>query len=100
MRKFGELSRKEQVELFEAMLDGKTVQWKYNEEGDWAAKKATNFENNFFYRIKYTPKDIWVNEYGNNTMNYYPHSTKESAEQAVMRGYKRKAVHYREVIDE
>jgi hypothetical protein len=90
---------KKAIEVMQAFVDGKTIQIKtagrwfdtiMNPLWDW-------YETD--YRIKPTePKEIWVNEYAD--WNGHGCITEAQALDTAHAGVIRKAVHYREVIEE
>lgn len=105
------MNTKEKIEVMQAWEDGKPIQyktsirdmwndWEYSYEPNWNWEECK-------YRIKPGPKEIWVNEFSyqefEDDLLGYAYSDKQSAiNEATRSVYKpiKKAVKYREVIDE
>jgi hypothetical protein len=87
------------VEVVQARLAGKRIQWRYLDEDHWFPLPK-QYEWNFFtceFRVE--PKTIYVNEYANGW-----HAAYDDRETAVRSADKavavRVAVPYREVVEE
>lgn len=68
MKKFGELSLEEKMDVFKACLEGKKVEWcspNMFTRGKWSDKTNLSFSDEHYYRIKPQPREFWVNEYNN-----------------------------------
>lgn len=93
---------KKAIEVMQAFVDGKTVQHFSRALGWLDFKDGVNSPSwcwdGVNYRIKPEPKDIWVNEYDGYWGTAW--GTKEEAENGVGQYATRKAVRYREVIEE
>lgn len=88
---------KKAIEVMQAFVDGKTVQ--VSAAAGWESTPTPCWSWDICeYRIKPAePKNIWVNEYKNFT---YLHESAEDANKNAGPTAVRKAVHYREVIEE
>lgn len=88
--------------IIQAMADGKEIQTKIvrtDGSHQWVTQHCLDFtgkpEN---YRIKPEPKEIWVNEYANTGVA--AHTSKDAAVRNAGVAATRKAVRYREVIED
>jgi hypothetical protein len=93
---------KKAIEVMQAFVDGKTVQCS-EPEGEagygWRAEKEPLWQwDNFRYRVKPEPKEIWVNEYSDGRK--YSYDCRDNAISGAGKTPSRKAVRYREVIEE
>jgi hypothetical protein len=92
---------KKAIEVMQAFVDGKVVQADIH--GRWLDIGPPNSMywdfTRYNYRIKPEPKEIWVNEYENGYDDFLYHD-KETAESRAAPYALRKAVRYREVIEE
>lgn len=81
-----------------AFAEGKEVEFYDDIDGKWVT--ATNLRFSYapdMYRIKRVPKEIWVNEY---PVRLAAHISEGRAKQHALNGAVRKAVHYREVLED
>lgn len=103
-------SIQEQLAILQALADGHAIEWRQKKpngtSGDWEERqwKLCNFSElnfqSFEYRIKpekQKPKEIWVNEYEKRNYGY---SSKAGALAQANSDAIRKAVLYREVVEE
>lgn len=96
----------EMVQVLEAFKDGKEIEyrlrpeyWRSCHEGGW--KKMVCSDWNFArweYRVRREPKEIWVNEYEDGI--HAGHDSRGRAEAFCASYAIRRAVRYREVIDD
>jgi hypothetical protein len=88
---------KKAIEVMQAFVDGKAIQcysgfgWEPIKEPFWRWGSVN-------YRIKPEPKEIWVNEYSDGSN--YGYDCRDNAIAAARDDAARKAVRYREVIEE
>jgi hypothetical protein len=89
---------KKAIEVMQAFVDGKTIEC--NHSGPWTAVGDPVWDWSLGdYCVKpQEPKEIWVNEYG--TEEYCGYGNRGNALAGAANTAKRKAVHYREVIEE
>lgn len=67
MKTFGELTKQEKLDLFEAWLDGGTIQ--FNKVGDWQNTDFPYWLPEMYYRVKPTKPSInW--DHVSNNLNY------------------------------
>lgn len=88
---------KEKIKVMQAALDGKEIEYKYPEGGEWHSTNNPLFKWVLFdYRIKPEPLEFWVNVYDND--GGVAHKTKEQAIQGHG-GDKCKTIKVREVME-
>lgn len=90
---------KKAIEVMQAFVDGKPCEWKFEHIGPWDRVFRPTWDwHKHDYRIKPEPKEIWVNEYDDGSASAY--NSEDKALYAYNDGATRKAVRYREVIEE
>jgi len=92
-------SLKEKIEVMQAALDGKEIEYK-NNGGKWYPCQIQAFDSWHCgdYRIKPEPMEFWVNVYPYECLNVC-HNTKDMAEKMAL-GSCEKTIKVREVIQE
>lgn len=95
----------EMIAVMQAFKEGKKIEYHAiaipNKKWQKAARPSWDWSN-FDYRITREPKEIWVNEYHHSGawLGGGAYSKKEHAESLAAEDAVRKAVHYREVLEE
>ena len=92
---------KEKIEVMQAALDGKEIEFRLNEGDRWMTcnkPSAPSWDWPYVdYRIKPEPLEGWCNIYGSHAFGFY--ETKEEAEEAASSNVI-KTIKLREVTDE
>lgn len=91
---------KQMIKVMQAYLDGEEVEFFGYDNTWWPVDEDCPWNGVYQYRIKPKPKDIWVNEYNQDGSVYAVYSSSEAAKGAAGVNVARKAVHYREVIED
>lgn len=58
------------LELIEAMAEGKTIQLQATVGGPWYDESNPQFTNGYSYRIKPTPRKVWLMDTGRTLVLY------------------------------
>lgn len=87
----------ENMEIIKAYAAGAEIQARPSPTWSWADTLSPDFRTGLQYRVKPSPKEIWVNEYQDNC---FVHESERRAQRLAERDAVRVAVHYREVIQE
>lgn len=89
------------IAVMQAYVDGKEIEFRHLREGKFFELKDPSSPSwdfhTFEYRIKPSPKVIWVNEYPDDAIGV--HATQEKAKQSASSRAARIAVPYREITD-